>query len=208
VAWHDDQPEKILKRVGANVRGEYKKQKKQIMAKIQRIDEGGGDKLLSETQIRERQDLETKLEKLMEEEEIYWQQRGGEKWVLEGDSNTTFFHLVANGRRRKKSIISLQHEGVSITDLKKIQEMIYGFYKNLFGSQPERKVCLAEEAWARQHRLTPGDNEELLKPFTLEEVKETVFEMKEEVAPGPDGFGVSFYKKHWGDQRGADGLGE
>jgi hypothetical protein len=29
-----------------------------------------------------------------------------------------------------------------------------------------------------------------------------------EVAPGPDGFGVSFYKKHWGDQRGADGLGE
>jgi hypothetical protein len=91
-----------------------------------------------------------------------------------------------------------QHEGVSVTDPKKIQETIYGFYKNLFGSQPERKVCLAEGAWARQHRLTPGDNEELLKLFTSEEVKETVFEMKEEVAPGPDGFGVSFYKKHWG----------
>lgn len=32
--------------------------------------------------------LETDLEKLMELEEIYWQQRGGEKWVVEGDSNT------------------------------------------------------------------------------------------------------------------------
>jgi mannosylglycoprotein endo-beta-mannosidase len=143
----------------------------------------------------------------MEEDEIYWQQRGGggEKWVLEGDSNTTFFHLVANGRLRKKSIISLQHEGVSVNDPKKIQETIYGFYKNFFGtwSQPERKVCLAEGAWARHHRLAPGDNEELLKPFTLEKVKETVFEMKEEAAPGPDGFGASFYKKHWGRSRGS-----
>jgi hypothetical protein len=41
-----------------------------------------------------------------------------------------------------------------------------------------------------------------LKPFTLEEVKETIFEMKEESAPGPDGFGVGFYKKHWETVRG------
>jgi hypothetical protein len=38
----------------------------------------------------------------MEEKEIYWQQRGGEKWILDGDNNTDFFHLAANGRQRKK----------------------------------------------------------------------------------------------------------
>jgi hypothetical protein len=34
----------------------------------------------------------------------------------------------------------------------------------------------------------------MTRPFTKEEVKETVFEMKEDSAPGLDGFGVVFYK--------------
>ena len=56
---------------------------------------------------QERVGLETELENILEEEETYWQQRGSEKQVLEGDANTAFFHMSANGRRRKKSILSL-----------------------------------------------------------------------------------------------------
>jgi predicted glutamine amidotransferase len=37
----------------------------------------------------------------------------------------------------------------------------------------------------------------LTRPFTAEEVKKTVFSMKEDSAPGPDGFGVVFYKEGW-----------
>jgi hypothetical protein len=33
------------------------------------------------------------------------------EWVLEGDDNTGFFHLVANGRRTKKLIYSIEHDG-------------------------------------------------------------------------------------------------
>jgi hypothetical protein len=59
-------------------------------------------------------------------------------------------------------------------------------------------VTLAEGAWSQHYRLSPEDNVGLIKPFTPTEVKETAFEMREDSAPGPDGFGVSFYKKHWG----------
>jgi len=52
----------------------------------------------------------------MEWEELYLIQRRGEKWTLEGDANTGFFHLAANGRRRKKQILSLEHEGTNVTD--------------------------------------------------------------------------------------------
>jgi hypothetical protein len=38
----------------------------------------------------------------MRAEELYWQQRAGEKEMLEWDDNTMYFHLKANRRRRKK----------------------------------------------------------------------------------------------------------
>jgi hypothetical protein len=33
---------------------------------------------------------------------------------MEGDNNTTFFHLVANGRRRKKLILCIENEGANV----------------------------------------------------------------------------------------------
>ena len=56
---------------------------------------------------------------------------------------------------------------------------------------------LLEVAWAEKGRLDSTDNEFLISPFTLEEVRKTVFSMKENTAPGPDGFSVSFYKQCW-----------
>jgi hypothetical protein len=54
-----------------------------------------------------RYQLEGKLEEIYNKEEIFWQQRGNEKWLLKGDANTGFFHKCANGRRRKTKICSL-----------------------------------------------------------------------------------------------------
>jgi hypothetical protein len=45
--------------------------------------------------------------------------------------------------------------------------------------------------------LSAEDNNWMTRPFTEEEVKETVFGMNEDSALGPDGFGVAFYKKCW-----------
>jgi hypothetical protein len=59
---------------------------------------------LSAEQWRSRYEMENKLEEIYNKEEIYWQQRGNNRWVLEGDNNSKFFHLYANGRRRKKPL--------------------------------------------------------------------------------------------------------
>jgi mannosylglycoprotein endo-beta-mannosidase len=47
-------------------------------------------------------EIQYKLMKIYEEEELYLFSRSSEKWLLEGDNNTTYFHRVANGRSRKK----------------------------------------------------------------------------------------------------------
>jgi hypothetical protein len=138
----------------------------------------------------------------MRAEELYWQQRAGEKEILEGDDNIAYFHLKANGRRRKKMILNLDLEGRAVTDANQIREIIYSYYKDLFGKQPRRTVKLGEEAWSDRGRLSTSDNEELLKPIMETELKKTIFGMKENTAPGPDGFGVSFYKNCWGTIKG------
>jgi hypothetical protein len=70
--------------------------------------------------MQRRYELAEELEEILVEEEVYWQQRGREKLVLEGESNTSFFHLAANGRRSKKTILNLEDKGRDITDFREI----------------------------------------------------------------------------------------
>jgi hypothetical protein len=39
------------------------------------------------------------LLRILEEEELYWHTRSNQNWLLQGDSNTEYFHRYANGKR-------------------------------------------------------------------------------------------------------------
>ena len=52
----------------------------------------------------------TEILMMLDEEELFWKQRAHENWLLHGDGNNEYFHLIANGRRRKNNIIFLKME--------------------------------------------------------------------------------------------------
>ena len=56
---------------------------------------------------------------------------------------------------------------------------------------------MGEDVWRNNSRLSQADNIELTRAFTEEEVRKVVFDMKDNTAPGPDGFRVTFYKSCW-----------
>ena len=47
---------------------------------------------------------------ILRDEELKWYQRSKAQFLLEGDSNTRYFHSLANRRHRKKLIYSLDQE--------------------------------------------------------------------------------------------------
>ena len=149
---------------------------------------------LSSVEWRHRFALEEKLVKLYEVEEIYWQKRGGEKWILQGDSNSSFFHKCANGRKRKKAIFSLEDRDKVLTEKEELKKHITDYYKNLFGREEEINMHLDENFWEQSQRMSEEGNTDLTKPFTLEELDAAVKDMKNSTAPGPDRFSIEFLR--------------
>jgi hypothetical protein len=80
-----------------------KKEKADILSRLEELDKKGEDNtiLFPESLWMERYHLEAKLDQIYYKEEIYWQQRGSEKWLLQGDANTHFFMLVQTPGRGK-----------------------------------------------------------------------------------------------------------
>jgi mannosylglycoprotein endo-beta-mannosidase len=113
---------------------------------------------------------------------------------LEGDANTSYFHSIANGRRRKKMILSIEDGENVLTEEGEIREHILRFYKDLFGSVPDPEIHLSPDIWEGPRRVSREDNEMLLQPFSEQEIEDTIKELKSNTAPGLDGFSVAFYK--------------
>jgi hypothetical protein len=105
--------------------------------------------------------------------------------------------MIANGKHRKKLIRSLDHEGGKIEGQTNLKNYIAKFYKGLFGDPLDNNISLDEEIIQDITQVSPSENEFLTAPFTIEEVKEAIFQMEKNKAPGPDGFPAEFYQKFW-----------
>jgi hypothetical protein len=59
--------------------------------------------------------VQQNLDKLLEQQRVYWKQRGNIKWAKLGDENTKFYHDNTTIRHNKSTIKSLKDQnGVEI----------------------------------------------------------------------------------------------
>ena len=104
---------KALKGWNINFESANRKLRKKLTAEIDELDKKSELNGLSLGDFNHLQQCRNDLNKILKEEEIKWLQISKEKELLEGDSNTKYYHSKANGRRRKNRIVSLhQDEGV------------------------------------------------------------------------------------------------
>ena len=103
--WHviSSKLRRAIKGWGQNLDSQRRKQKEEIIRRIAMLDDWSEERELSHMEWEERYALDHIINQLLSEEELQWQRRGGEKWLLAGDSNSSYFHKCANGRRRKNA---------------------------------------------------------------------------------------------------------
>jgi exonuclease III len=181
---------------------DMRKRKQDLLLCIKNLDKKADEVGLTDSEWELRYKWEEDLTEIYGQEELIWQTRGGERWILEGDANTAYFHGIANGRKRKTEIKYLENNDEVITEVAELQEHITNFYKELFGSEPQTRLRLASDFWGDVHRVSQKENEELIKPFSVAELEEVVKGLRDSSAPGPDGFSALFFKLFWGKIKG------
>ena len=117
-----------------NSAGLVKKEKQQLLKLIDELDKKAEFSCLSPNELDSKSFANDRLANILREEEVRLFQRAKVKHLLEGDDNTKYFHLVANGKHRRQRIYSLEDEnGGCITDEEELKNHITRYYKNLFG---------------------------------------------------------------------------
>ena len=100
-----------------------------------------------------------KLGQILQQQEAYWKQRAKQFWLVEGDSNTRYFHQYASSRRKKNSIQKLkdEHQCWKTWDTG-LKNLIISYFQDLFRSNG----CASEEILNTvEIRVTMEQNNEL-----------------------------------------------
>ncbi|KAK3199090.1 hypothetical protein Dsin_022505 [Dipteronia sinensis] len=126
--------------------------------------------------------------------EQMWSQKARVKWTIDGDRNSKYFHIMANGRRRHNQINVLNINGVRCTDPPSIREGIFDHFKRQYQKLPWQRQSIHN--W-NVKSITDSEREDLEKSFSKEELWEAVSNCDGDKASGPDGLNLSFVKDNW-----------
>ena len=98
-----------------------------------------------------------------------------------GDDNSAYFHRCINGRKAANAIPGVLVNGEWISQPSLVKKEVFRFYRDHFRENASRRpgyICGDLKQVALENR------ENLIAPFSKEEIKEAVFDCGSDKAPG------------------------
>ena len=164
--------------------------KGELMREIQQLDALEESRSLTVDERNYREDRWGELHKVMDLDKISWRQKSRVLWLKEEDSNTKFFHCMANSHCRNNFIGCLNIEGTVTSDPKEVEEGIIQYYKQLYCKSTQWRPALTSLHFKA---LESEEANNLVLLFGEDEVLDAVRGMSGDKAPGSDGFTMEFY---------------
>lgn len=132
-------------------------------------------------------------------EEAFWKQKSRQLWLQLGDRNTSFFHASTRKRFAINKFSALENEeGIAVYEEDQIEKVITDYFRNMFTSRSgmnDQKRAIVMGALVPV--ISTDDNQLLIKDPSACEVKEALFAIHPDKAPGPDGFSANFFQSNW-----------
>ncbi|XP_019435162.1 PREDICTED: uncharacterized protein LOC109341675 [Lupinus angustifolius] len=188
--------EAILKVWNKDVFGNIHIRVKEAFSQVESLqyritNEGQSDTLMAQED-QAKKDL---LITLIAEEEL-WKEKSRLNWQINGDRNTNYFHNIAKIMYATKSMCILRQGEETLLDRQDIDNHVMDYFTNLYAfenvTQPSNLID------SMTPKLVSEEDNTMLSKIPLEdEIKDVVFAMNGEGAPGPDGFGGCFFQEFW-----------
>jgi hypothetical protein len=176
-----------------NAKAEIRRKNERFYVEFNQLDISSKSRTLSDKERDSMKFLSKELNKIWGMEETKAMQRAMEREIKGEDRNTSYFHVVANQRRRKTTIHSLDGPEGTTESTEEIVKVATNFYKDLFKYEFRPNIHLDNELFVEGEKVGSEENEALEARFSEEEIRKVVFESYSDGAPGPDGLSFMFY---------------
>ena len=142
--------------------------------------------------------LLNKHSKLLEFQNEYWKIRAKSNNLKLGDSNTKYYHTCASIRRNRNLItFILDSYSDLISHPKEVEQCFTTTFKNRFLSNSDCIFNSEVDFDLLESIISVEDNNDLCEDVSKEEIKDALFNLAPDKAPGPDGFTPFFFQKYW-----------
>lgn len=154
----------------------------------------------SQSNIREELIASERWFRISEIEEKILKQRSKMHWLQLGDRNNKAFHNAAKIREIRNTIREIKcRSGIVVTSQEEIKKEAEGFFNDFLSYEPEniRSIGVEDMKEILNVRCSDVESSQLTKPVMDEEIREVLFRMPNNKAPGPDGYTTEFFKSAW-----------
>ena len=151
------------------------------MTELLDIDMREGRQVLTQEDRARRLVVKSDIDFLASLEEISCRQKSKALFIKEGDSNTRFFHRIANSHRQTNQIWGVEVDGILFEEESDITDQVVDFYKRLYQEL---------EAWRPTINgleftcLDETERSMLEREFEKEKIIEALKEVEGDKAPG------------------------
>jgi len=148
------------------------------------LDSKGESSDLLQEEMEELHELSVSLHSLSRVQSSMCWQKARLTWFQHGDANSKFFHGVMSSRSRRNAIQLIQVNGAEV--------QVFSHFSSHFKVVHIERPGMEDMSF---RRLSVMGSNNLIRPFSLEEVKQTVWDCDSFKSPGLDGISFGFIKQ-------------
>nr|GEZ10111.1 RNA-directed DNA polymerase, eukaryota, reverse transcriptase zinc-binding domain protein [Tanacetum cinerariifolium] len=132
---------------------------------------------------------------VVQDEEKFLYQQAKIEWLSDGDKNSRFFHVVLKGKNHRNIIDMVYDEKGERFKGSDVAEQFVKHFQSFLETAYHVEALPPNSLTVT--KVTERDADNMVRPILDTKVKEDLFDISDNKAPGPDGYNSKFYKQAW-----------